>query len=736
MQQKQLKPVNNVIKGLVTEASVMSFPEGASVDELNCDLERSGVRRRRRGFVQEAGGGLSSFTKLDNDWAFHTEVWDNAGGVADLNFQVVQNGLTLYFFDLSAIPISSGEKAFTVNLTDFTANNSVPIETQPFQSDVVNGLLVITHPALDAFCIEYNSDADTITTTKIDIQVRDFDWQGDTSTYFTEEAAPPFERIYDTYNSGWVAEVVKAYSVNGGTAASVSTGNEEDIETINLIKKDVHPPLTHPWFSGKDSAGNYSTAAWKKISSQTSLLANGRFIYNFFRKSRGAKVGFPGYTEIENARFRCVASFAGRIWYAGLESSKNSGRILFSQIVTSKQDLGRCYQQADPTSEEDPDLVDSDGGVIVIPEAQNIKALFVFSTYLVVFAENGVWTVNGVDGVFKATEYSVSLRTRVGIDSPRSLVSADGVPLWWSKEGIHTLSPGNDLNLVESNISVGVIQTFFDSISPVAKRSAVGIFDRTNKVICWMYPNASETIAGKYNNFLMLNLTLEAFYPWNLLDKPENTDYIIGGFYSTGVGAQEVETAVLVGSNEVFVNTDSVVVKSNVLTEATRPGFVFNYKNGATDRMGFGSFISETFLDFESVDYLSFAEAGYDFQGSASLRGNAPYVTCLYNRTEMGYVGNDDIGYEFDKPSSCLLSVYWDQRTRPSTSKIQTYKTLRNPTVDSTDLTNFPAYQTTVITKNKVLGRGRVMRLRFESETGKDFQLIGYEVLSASNRQV
>ncbi len=34
------KAVNNFVRGLITEAAELTFPEGASVDELNCDLRR------------------------------------------------------------------------------------------------------------------------------------------------------------------------------------------------------------------------------------------------------------------------------------------------------------------------------------------------------------------------------------------------------------------------------------------------------------------------------------------------------------------------------------------------------------------------------------------------------------------------------------------------------------------------------------------------------------------------
>ena len=41
-QRASQKPTVQFNKGLVTEAGELTFPEGASVDELNCSLERDG----------------------------------------------------------------------------------------------------------------------------------------------------------------------------------------------------------------------------------------------------------------------------------------------------------------------------------------------------------------------------------------------------------------------------------------------------------------------------------------------------------------------------------------------------------------------------------------------------------------------------------------------------------------------------------------------------------------------
>jgi len=54
-QQATQKPTVVFNKGLITERGELTFPEGASVDELNMSLERDGSRRRRLGLEYESG---------------------------------------------------------------------------------------------------------------------------------------------------------------------------------------------------------------------------------------------------------------------------------------------------------------------------------------------------------------------------------------------------------------------------------------------------------------------------------------------------------------------------------------------------------------------------------------------------------------------------------------------------------------------------------------------------------
>src|SRR5690606_29454498 len=109
----------------------------------------------------------------------------------------------------------------------------------------------------------------------------------------------------------------------------------------------------------------------------------------------------------------CIAEFAGRLFYGGfsgeiIDGDKRSPRmssyILFSQLVKSVDDIKKCYQEGDPTSKENPDLVATDGGFFRINEAYGIQSIINVGTSLLILARNGVWRVyGGSDYGFDAT---------------------------------------------------------------------------------------------------------------------------------------------------------------------------------------------------------------------------------------------------------------------------------------------------------------------------------------------
>lgn len=696
------KTVNNFVKGLITEAAELTFPDGASVDELNCDLRRDGSRRRREGVALEDSYTLSSFT-ITNDELVNTGNWVNVGGNASLEFLVIQKGNSLYFYNKADLPYSSQAESFSVSLSSYEFSGSIGANNAKCQFASINGTLVVSSEAIDTIVITYTGS--NITVASIAFKTRDFEWQGNVDDYSEADATPSAERTYDAKNTGW--------GQSGGPA-------------------DFTKPLTHPWYAGKDSDGNYDSAEWDKVFAGTTLTGNGHFILDFFNKVRSGLT-----TETETSRFKSVASFSGRVFYAGLTSAKNAGTILFSRLVEDEADLGKCYQQNDPTAEYLSDLVATDGGFINIPDAVNIQLLYPFRSSLFVFAENGVWQITGVDGIFSATAYGVNRVSNIGLLNPQAFVQAEGLPFWWSRFGIHTLTIDEVSGQgSEQNITISTIQSFWDRISTTAKSKVTSIYDSINKKIYWAYPDNDETIESKLNNILILDLTLSAFYPWKISDQTSNTSSVVGLSFYSGFGATELALDVITSAGDDVVTSAGDDVINTQISDFTTgdPALVLLVRDGATNKLTMAKFSDAGFLDWGDTDYTSFAETGYDFIGDLIVKKNAPYIAVYSRLTEQGFTGNEVDGYESIRPSSLLVSTAWDFNSNFGSPQ-EAYRFKHPIVVDPDNLSNFNYPEDVIITRLKVRGHGRSMRIKYESTQGKDFILLGWGLVQGRNNR-
>lgn len=715
------KTVNTFIKGLITEAGELTFPPDASVDESNCDLSRDGSRSRRLGADREVSAVLSTFTIADAE-VVHTGDWKNVGGQSGLEYLVVQKGTTLYFYNKATAPYSANVLATTVNLTTYEVVGSVGVGQVKCQFTSINGVLIVASEAMETVYVERDNATEVISVTQIDFRMRDFEWIGEKTEYETGDSTPSVGRQYDTQNAGWVG--------TNGLAARV---------TYSAANGGNYPPLTHPWYSGKDATGNFDAAEWAKVYSGSSLLGNGHFILNPFNKDRGTASGLAISAETEGSRFKAVEAFGGRVFYSGLESGKSAGLIFFSRQIQDVNELGECLQQNDPTAEDFSDLLPTDGGVIQIPDAVNIKILHAMGSVLVVFAENGIWTINGVDGVFKATEYSVKRASEIGIASPESFISAGGTPIWWSRYGIHTLSlqdSGNGAG--EQDLSTSTIQTFWDSIPEASKQKVTAVYDEVNKTVYWAWPDAGEVVESKVNNFLILDLALQAFYPWTISDEASSTDCIVGlAFYSGyGAGLLPLDVITAIGDDVVTSAGDDVVSFQNSNFATGSPTIVLLVRDGATNKLTMGGFVNQDFLEWGTTNYSSYAVAGYEFFGDLVLKKSSPYVTPYMRVTETGWSGSEITGYDPVGSSSLLISAFWDFGNNSTSTPQQAYRLKTMPVVDPDNLNSFNYPDTVITSRLKLRGRGRSVRLKFESEQGKDFVLLGYSMIGGVNGRI
>ena len=162
------------------------------------------------------------------------------------------------------------------------------------------------------------------------------------------------------------------------------------------------------------------------------------------------------------------------------------------------------------------------------------------------------------------------------------------------------------------------------------------------------------------------------------------------------------------------------------------PAIVLICRNGADNKITFGGFTSISFKDWSDADYSSYAETGYDFIGDLILKKSAPYIVTYCRLTETGFTGNEDDGYEAVRESSLLVSSAWDFNDTFGTSQ-EAYRKKFPVVVDPNNLSVYDYPESVITSRLKVRGTGRSVRIKYESQEGKDFLLIGWGVILGRN---
>lgn len=701
-------------KGLVTEATPLTFPEDATTSELNVALAASGMRYKRRGVQVEAGG--SWINRPTGVGTYSTFTWDFAGGDRTKSFLVVQEDRRLVFYNLRTRPMSIGSYAGELDLSwAYTGGTGV----RPFEFAAVKGSLVVAAEGMNTCLVRYNPTTNSFTLETITFHIRDFEYlttDKRSLVYRAGNDSGNVARIYDTLNSGWI------------------WGALDQFRSYH----NALPELTKPYYSVKNSIGWWTVQGeWNKIEGGSTAITNGKHILNLYSMDRDGASGVSGANWVANnmglgpetTRFTTVASYAGRVFFAGMTSNRSTGRIYFSQVIEDGNEFGDFYSKNDPTAEYLSDLLDTDGGYVNLPDAEGILKLHVYGTSLLVIATNGVWAISGVDDVFRATSYTVNRLQRLNISSASSFVSADGRPYWFSDEGIQTVVISEFKNLEVVPVSDANIKTFFQSIPLSVRNKAIGAYDTQNKQVTWLYGETWDET--KYRNILMLDETHGAFLPWKISNPEGVVRDIIGLFYNRHSPTELILDTVVDEFGDIVVDEggDEVVSEATEVLDSTEP-FLYLIK----DHLGRISFAYHTeglFYDWGQTSYDAWLETGYSFSGDLSTYKQMPYLTVLLQKTEDGW----QTPVTPSNQSSLFASLYWDGNFMPAYPPQQTYRIHRYvmPTQANSP---FQSESSLIQTKIVPRGRGTNLRVRFEAEEGKDFKLLGFETLDAKNRTV
>lgn len=154
------------VKGLITEASPLTFPEGATLDEDNFVLNRDGSRQRRLGLEVDPDAVWLPVTTDYSATSYHE--WPLAGG-SDITLGVVRINSKLYFLDMTVDSPTLHLKN-QGNAIEFATLSDGRVDV----TSINNSLILVSSSLPYPLLFEYNSVTDTVSYQEIEIKVRDF----------------------------------------------------------------------------------------------------------------------------------------------------------------------------------------------------------------------------------------------------------------------------------------------------------------------------------------------------------------------------------------------------------------------------------------------------------------------------------------------------------------------------------------------------------------------------------
>lgn len=798
-QQRLNKNYYNFAQGFNSDANPLEFPENFTLEEQNFFLNLNGSRRRRGGLALESGGALVSIPTTSG-YVSRCHKWSNVAGLSEKNFHVVQLGSTLYFFEDGYDPASQEYQSFSIDLAARKVSTATDAEcaTNPVDIAYGRGHMFVVGKYIEPFWASYDPDANSFTVSTINITERDFEGIDDGIAITAQPVSPSTSHTYNLQNRGWTTAQLTSFraaqpnepskaminwlGLRRATTASVAeqdwTKEFSSAKLVAELFQDSSAPTGHflrdPFntstVTGSDATNLYTITTWSvsgttagpqtvtvtvdrthglsigsavTISGQNGLFDLGfgggtvyfpfpfngvqtvvtvptttsfTFTYDFPEDFSSWYSQYETYGTVSTSvvsnpsglvspyRPTTVGFFAGRIWYAGTPYSRVSNKLFFSQVIEADAQYGKCYQVADPTQEEFSDLVDSDGGVLVIPEIAQVVKVLPIGSSLLVFATNGVWQVGpGGGGYFTATGYSVRKIFEIGVTTAASIVVAEGIPHWWSNSGIYRLSQDtNSGYLSPESLTQKRLDYFYSEITQAKKENVQGTYDDINKRIVWLYDDTAAHAAYSYDAALVYDMRLDAF---TTLKFGYSADAYVASLFALKDTANAETKLKFLGITD--TNTTLTVGDFNNRTDYT---------------------------DLGNTEVPAYLVTGHEVLGDASRFRFANYVHVYMGKTETGFTEEGVTG-----ASSILMQSRWDWTDATVSGKWgaeqQVYRHTRQY-VPANLLDTYDDGYPVLVTKNKILGRGRSLALKFTVGDGKDAHIYGWQVEYLANSEV
>jgi len=774
--------VNGFINGLISDATALNSPENSVTECSNVIFDETGKVHRRAGFDYEPNYVLKA---IENAGAVTTSyIWKEVNGDGEQNLLVVQVGGSLYFYDLSETILSASAFTDTVALTSHDVSGATDIETKYCQFSSGLGKLIVTHPLCEPFIVtaDLSDKATGITSASITVEVRDL--IGKTFSEAIDErptstvGAAAVSYIYNLHNQGW--------GYNSAT----------HLAAWDTARSDL-PSNADVWWMFRDTdVATFDVTTIPERSAGNTQAPKGHFILNAWTSDRDTASGLSsvGDYDVGVNRPSTCAFFSGRAFYAGVKYTGYLTRIYYSQLMQDTTQAGYCYATNDPTSEQLRDLLPTDGGYIDIQGMGTVQALREMGNALLVFCNNGIWAITGSDGIgFSATNHAVTKVSSIPVTNHTSLVDIESGWSWWNDEGIYLIQRTQQSEFDVQSLTDNKIRNYIlENIPSLSRKQVVGAYNPSDRTVQWLWRSteaADPMQQSQFDKVLCLNTLTGAFYNWDIAntgdsDVSMHAPFVFKGFPGDAdvLDVNITSTAVVNGA---VSGSDTFVVDGNVGTiyvgmTVSGTGLA-GTETVATvvDQQNFTLSTSETVSNDVVLTFTSVIEdsntdqvISYEVLGSSGTAvfkylvsqddtGQAYTIGTKVNELYIDWARFDD-GTNYDStfitnhmvPTDALsfaqtmytivylntvsgsggkVQALWDWTNTGDSGRWSTLQTLYPALLP---LTGEVLRRDVNYRRLKLRGKGRSLRLRFESEDGKPFNIIGWALRMSSNADV
>ena len=341
-----------------------------------------------------------------------------------------------------------------------------------------------------------------------------------------------YAHLYNLLNQGWTSALIgKFWAKSADTDAKrIFPGNNLAQQYLKDKKTDAFKPedLINMTFGNtpaarghfkldyfnqdRNTAANLTTAMQEVVSAINNELGTSKTVADIL--DTDFPVSDPTDPEEEvpvvKPKVDYVAdtlAYAGRIFYL------SGSTLLYSQIIAEDLDkASQCCTEADPTSEEISDVVETDGGLINLPDLGEGVKLAQVGEYILAFGTRSNMAITGTaNNIFTATAYSAGALNAVPTQAPYSFVNTEFGLFYWGTTGINLIAPGEG-GLAVQDLSTSRILTWYGKLTNTQQKYCKGVYSSSKKKIYWFYPS-EDSKPRRLDSILVFDITRQAFVP-------------------------------------------------------------------------------------------------------------------------------------------------------------------------------------------------------------------------------